>query len=306
MNDYRSIVPKLAGPLVPIIPAFDSDYGLDIDSTCKWVARLVDRGIKLFWTTYGTTHFMCLTDAEIRDLTKALAGVTRGKAIFIASTPYHWPVPIIRAFLAEARQWGVDSVKVQVDWRMFQPTDEQLLDHYERVSKDSPLPLIAYTWGTPGVKYPVFRKILDMPAFVGMKNDTGDFYEHARYLATVREAGVPFAVMTGGTMESFLHGRQFGATAYAVGTGIFAPQVPLKFQAAIEAGRREEAIEIVRTIEQPITWAFAAMGHWACFHAAVHLQGLFASPAMRFPLRTLGGEDIQRVGDLLRKHGMIE
>ena len=91
MSDYKAIVPRLNGPLVPILSAFDDQQRLDTESVTQWVESLIDRGIKHFWTTHGTTHFMCLADDEIVELTRCVASVTRGRSIFIASTAYHWP-----------------------------------------------------------------------------------------------------------------------------------------------------------------------------------------------------------------------
>lgn len=56
---------KIAGPLVPIMPAFGANEKLDLESTCKWVEWQIASGIRNFWTTYGTSHYMSLTDDEI-------------------------------------------------------------------------------------------------------------------------------------------------------------------------------------------------------------------------------------------------
>jgi len=89
MSKDRDIAACIRGPLVPVMPTFGADEALDIESTCRWIDGLIGRGIRLFWTTYGTSHFIAFTDDEIVELTRAAAGVTRGRATFIASTPYH-------------------------------------------------------------------------------------------------------------------------------------------------------------------------------------------------------------------------
>ncbi len=103
-------------------------------------------GMKLFWTTYGTTHFMSLTDREVLDLTEALAKVIAGRGILIASVPRQWASNACIEFVHFAHRCGAHAVKLQLDWN-FTPTDDQLIAHYRQVAAVSPLPLFAYTLG---------------------------------------------------------------------------------------------------------------------------------------------------------------
>src|SRR5436309_8271308 len=119
----------LEGPLVPVMPAFRDDERLDLDATAALVDALINAGIRAFWTTYGTSHFFSLTDREIHDLTASVATVTRGRATFIASTSYHWPVEEVLDFCRAAAGLAVDAVKVQVDWRLA-PAEARAVEHY--------------------------------------------------------------------------------------------------------------------------------------------------------------------------------
>ncbi|HEX7009079.1 MAG TPA: dihydrodipicolinate synthase family protein [Phycisphaeraceae bacterium] len=306
MSECKAIVSKIRGPLAPILSAVDEQERLDIDSVCRWIDSLIDRGIRLFWTTHGTTHFMCMTDDEIARLTQAVADVTRGRAVFIASTAYHWPADECIAFIERCAGWGVDVVKLQVDWRAWPPSGPLLLEHYRRIAQHSPLPLMAYTLLQPGITPAMLKQIIEIPQFVGLKNDSGDFYEQVAYLRVVEQTGLPFAVMTGGTMESFLHAWHFGAQAFATGTAIYAPEVAIRFYEHLEQGRIDQAAKIVQQVELPLASGWASQGnHWACFHAALYLQGFFKSPRLRFPLRGLDAAQIKQVQVLLEEHGML-
>ncbi len=92
MPDLRSIVSRIKGPLVPATPAFGDDEALDLDSTVKWLDWVVEQGIGLIWLTPGTSRYMALSNQEIRDLTKACAAMTRGRALLIAATAPQWPL----------------------------------------------------------------------------------------------------------------------------------------------------------------------------------------------------------------------
>ena len=300
--DTSQLQARMGGPLVPVMPAFDDDEALDLDATCRLVSSLIDRGIRAFWTTYGTSHFFSLSDREIEELTLAVAAVTKGRAVFIASTSYHWPVPQVLAFCERVGRAGVDVVKVQVDWRLA-PSEAAVLEHYRRIAARTPLPLFAYALGAgtfgasnaiSGPSLTLFASLLELPAMIGMKNDTGDFYEQTAYLRAVRESGRTFDVVTGGSMESFLHGSRFGQRMYAAGLGLIAPEVALPFDEDVTGGRDEAALTTVRDIEQPLWAALAGVGFWPGLHEALRIQGHYGSRVVRFPQRTI--DDEQRAG----------
>jgi dihydrodipicolinate synthase/N-acetylneuraminate lyase len=297
------------------MPAFGDDESLDLDATAAWIDDLIGRGMRLFWTTFGTSHYLSLDDAEIDALTAAVASVTRGRAVFIASTQFHWPLHRSVAFAEHAARQGADAIKVQIDWRL-QPADEVVLERYRTLAAASPLPLLAYALGggtfgagAGGPRPTLFRGLLELPQIVGMKNDAGDFYEQTAYLAAAREAGRPeFAVITGGSMESMLHGRRFGQRAYAVGLAMHAPELVARFDRAIGAGdgaAEAEAVGIVRDVEQRWTAAVAPLGHWAAYHEGLRLLGRFPSRRVRFPLRTLTDPEAAVVERAMRDLGLL-
>jgi dihydrodipicolinate synthase/N-acetylneuraminate lyase len=302
---HAALLDRLHGPLVPVMPAFRDDETLDLDATASWIEGLIDAGIRLFWTTYGTSHYLSLTDAEVEALTAAVAEVTRDRAVFIASTQFTWPVHQCVGFADRAAKAGADAVKVQIDWRL-RPANGDVLAHYRAIAAASPLPLVAYALGqgtfgasAGGPSPDLFARFLGMPDIVGMKNDAGDFYENTAFLAQVRASGRRFEVITGGSMESMLHGHRFGQRAYAVALAMLAPRVAVAFDEALCRGDLDEATLLVRDVEQPFSAAIAPVGHWAALHEALRQQGRFPSRRMRFPLRTLTDDEAATVGRAL-------
>ncbi len=298
------ITGRIAGPLAPVMPAFHADEKLDLESTCRWIDWLIRQGIRGFWTTYGTSHYMCLTDDEICALNQAVAAVTRKRAVLIASTNFTWSAARCLDFIRAAGSWGVDAVKVQVDWR-WNPSQDAVFDFYRRIARDAVLPLFAYTLAAPNVKgmnRRLLERIMTLPQFVGVKNDSGDFYEQCDYLRGVRLAGSSLNVMTGGSMASFLHNHQFGARAFATGVGTVFPKVALRFYAALRAGRLAACARIVQECEEPFNDLYAriSVSHWACFHTMLMERGLFRSDQMRFPLLTAKPDDRKAIRKLMR------
>jgi dihydrodipicolinate synthase/N-acetylneuraminate lyase len=298
VNKYRAFARTIRGPLVPLLTAFDDEERLDIDSTCRWVDWLLANGHKLFWTTYGTSHFMSLTDREVMELTEALAKVIAGRGIFIASVPRQWATNQCIEFVHFAARSGAHVVKLQLDWN-FTPSDEQVLQHYRRIAEASPLPLFAYTLGPSGVTSALLRRIIEIPQFIGMKNDSDNFYGQERYLWTVRQYGDPeeFLVMTGGGLSSVALAYDLGVKAYGDTTPWFAPALSLRLYDCFQRGDRALVNRFLAEIEAPLFfhhWPSIGnnSGTWGWGHAIAYHLGLFASHQMRFPAQTLTPEQV--------------
>jgi len=279
MMDYRAIVPRLQGPLAPILTAFDEDDALNIDATCQWVDWMINKGIGMFWTTAGTSHYMCLTDAEIVDLNKALAATIGDRAIFIASTPWQWPVHAIRQFVDDAAGWGgVDIVKVQLEW-MWKPSDAQVIERYAAVADDSSLPLFAYALPAGQANVDLLHAIMDMPAFVGEKNDIDDFAGQEYFLQAIESRGLTgqFVAMTGGGLNSVMYGWELGVRAYGDIFTWFAPEHSLAFYEMLRADRRDEAWRFIAEWERPLRHQLETLGVrlWSWGHTVLKLIGQF-------------------------------
>ena len=306
MQDYRAIVDRIKGPLSPVFPAFSDDEKLDLDSTCKWVDWVVDQGIPMLWLTPGTSRYFSMTDQEIYAFTEAVAQTVKGRCVFIAATNFHWPVHEVRRYIEHAANVGADIVKVTGNW-FGNPSLDRSVEFHKAVAADSPLPLFAYTlpFGTNlGMSTDLLARILDMPQYVGMKNDSGDFYEHRAYLATIKQHGARFVPMTGGSMMSFLWGYDFGAQAFCSAYGVMAPKVPIAFHKHLIEGRRDEALQIVRDHEEELMAKWAGFG-WFGLRAALVFKGFHPSWQERYPHVTLTDEQAAKVKAYMIDKGML-
>ncbi|MCX5662736.1 MAG: dihydrodipicolinate synthase family protein [Planctomycetota bacterium] len=302
-NPHRAFARTLKGPLVPVLAAFHDDERLDIDSTCRWVDWQIRSGIKLFWTTHGTTHFMSLTDREVMDLTAALAQVVHGRGTLIASTPRHWATNACIEFTEFAAKAKADVVKVQVDWN-FTFSSNQLVEHYQAVAARSPLPLFAYAMGSAAAYDESLRRIIAIPQFIGAKNDSDDFYGQERFLASVRQLASPeeFLVMCGGGLSSVALTYDLGQRAYGDMTPWYSPALSVRLHEAFQKGDRKLINRFLIEIEEPLffnTWP--GIGHWGWGHAIAYHLGLFKSYKMRFPSLTLKADDVAQAKTFLDK-----
>ena len=183
---------------------------------------------------------------------------------------------------------------VQTPWAA-NPSPDQVYEHHRKIAEASPVPLFTYSlkqWPRGFLK-----RILELPQYVGMKNDEGDFVEHSNLLRTVRLSGKEFVPMTGGWLRPFLYGHHFGARAFA---DLFLcgirPKIVLEFFQHLEQHRYPQAVEIVGKYEEPMMELYGELGYHACFRASMRLKGLFRSNRDRFPSKTLDPKQVDKSG----------
>jgi len=293
----RSIVDRIKGPLVPIMPAYTADGKLDLRSTCDWIDWLIKRNIKLFWMTPGTTRFKNLSDDEIRELTKAVAHVTKGRAILIAATAFHWTTKDCISFLEEAKRWGADIVKITCDWGR-KPDVNAEFEKNKTIAQASPLPL--FTYALPGFSHDFLRRILDLPQFVGMKHDSGNYWRHTILLRIVRLHGAKFTCMTGGSLKPYVLVHHFGAQAFAdIRICGIAPQLVIDFNRYIDERKYEKAVRIVQDYEEPMREAFSALSFRHPYRTCLHLAGHFKSDFEREPDQRLRPDEVKIIRKVL-------
>lgn len=133
-GDRQSLVDRLRGPLVPISTAFKDDDSMDLKSTAEWVGWLIKQGIKLFWTTEGTSRYYCISDRELNDLNQSVAEVTRGRAVFVAGAPRRYNTAHCIQFSERAAKWGADIVMIQTHWSRH-PNADQAFEHHRAVAE---------------------------------------------------------------------------------------------------------------------------------------------------------------------------
>jgi hypothetical protein len=183
-------------------------------------------------------------------------------------------------------------VKLQLDWG-FSFSPDQVIEHYRRIAERSPLPLFACTLGASGVTADLLRRIIEIPQFIGMKNDTDDFDGQERYLATVRQYCDPaeFQVITGGGLSSVALTYDMGVKTYGDTTPWYSPALSLRLYEAFQRRDRALVDRFLMEIEEPLFFqhwpGIGPGGHWGWGHAIAYHLGLFQSPKMRFPSLTL-------------------
>ena len=185
----------------------------------------------------------------------------------------------------------------------------------ESQDESSPLPLFAYS-ALRGISGDLLKRILELPQFVGLKNDKDNFYGQQIYLRVIRSYADPseFVTMTGGGMNAFLFGYEFGMRAYTDSAAFVAPDRAVAFSKFVEEGNRESAVQIIQEWDELVfmdQWKRTFRGvptpgyQWMWAHTALHLMGHFKSDRVRFPLRSFNPDDVDSVRKFLLEKGIL-
>ena len=80
---------NLTGPVSSIRTPFMKDGSVDEDGLRSFIDRGIDGGSRTMILTAGDSHYYCLTDQEIADITKITVDHTAGRAMVISADYFY-------------------------------------------------------------------------------------------------------------------------------------------------------------------------------------------------------------------------
>ena len=125
---------NLTGPVASFRTPFDRDGQVDHAAARNMVDFCIEAGSKTVLLTAGDSHYLCLSDQEIADLTKIVCDHTDGRAMVVAADRYHSTDRAI-AFAKYARGVGADMVMCLPPHWGGGCTPQSLAEHYAAVAK---------------------------------------------------------------------------------------------------------------------------------------------------------------------------
>jgi len=288
---------------VPIIPAYSPDGKLDLQSTCGWINWLIEHDIKLFWLTPGTTRYPDLADEEVWDLTRACAEVTKGRALLISATNLRWSAEECIKYVEFSQQCGADIVKISHEWSKDTDPAAEFVRNKE-VADASPMPL--FTYSLPGFSLDFFKRILELPQFVGIKNDAGNYAPHTDLLRIIREHGATFSSMSGGSMKPYMLSHPFGARAFAdIRIAGIAPHLVIEFSRLMDERKYQEAVKVIWEYEEPLREKFETLSFTHPYRTCLKIAGHFKSDYDRNTKTSISEDEKMIVRKALEAVGLL-
>ena len=142
--------------------------------------------------------------------------------------------------------------------------------YFDRIEDASDIPLVLEDGASPlsmGVE------LASRPNVVGaMIHDYQAYLDLT--LATVDE---DFSTICAGQMRYLVYAHQLGSSAYQCGVAPFRPDIALEFYRHIEAGRYDDAWQIVFGYDDPWFGGVAGLEWSDVIKTAIHSRGLYAN-----------------------------
>ncbi|MET9296085.1 dihydrodipicolinate synthase family protein [Streptomyces sp. NPDC003077] len=300
------VVPPLCTPLTP-------DGQVDTRSLTALTHRLMDAGASGLFVLGSSGEVPYLSDDQRRTVIETVVDAVSGRLPVLAGV-IDTATARTLDHARTARRLGVDAIVATAPFYT-RTHPAEIADHFTRLRDGSQLPLFAYD-----IPMAVHTKlpadtVLDLAAngvLAGLKDSSGDDGALRRLLVRARAAHPGFSVLTGSELS--VDGALLaGAHGVVPGLGNVDPHGYVRLYEHARAGRwREAAAEqdrLAALFAMTDVGAEAVMGRNAsalgAFKAALHLLGVFASPATAAPQVPLDDSAVKTVRRLLEEAGLL-
>ena len=283
----------LTGPLSSLATPFHEDGSVDYVGLRGQIDFVLAGGSKTVLLTAGDSHYICLSDEEISEVTRVACEQTSGRGMVVAADRYYDTKRAI-AFAEYARGVGADVVMVlPPGWGRSSP--ETLTEHYGAVSEQLPVMMVTGAFIQHGTDFGLetVRRSLDrFEAVVAVKDDMGG--EFAKKLCLVAHDQV--AVFAGGQKTNHMNMLPFGCDGYMSTFIRFLPEVAQRYWRAIEEKDMEDARAVIRDIDMPYFDQLMRLpsGWNAGLHGTLELFGM-ARRWRRKPYTTISDEEMEEL-----------
>lgn len=286
---------QLTGPIPSIRTPFTPAGDVDFAALDDLVDRCIEGGASVLMLTAGDSHFLCLSDEEILEVTRATCRRARGRAEVIAADRSHSTARALE-FAGLARDAGAFCLMAMPpDWGG-STTPVTLAAHYAELARVLPVMIVTNIFASRGQAFGLeaIGRSLDASAdVVSVKNDVGGGF--ARQLSL--DFGDRAAILAGGQKINHLEMIPFGGgQGYLSTFASLVPEVATRYWAAVSSGDLALARRICATIDVPFFETILGLpgGFDAGMHAALEAVGV-GTRHRRAPYYTLDATQAEPV-----------
>ena len=303
MIDRETAREHLGGPVTSVRTPFRADGEVDEAGLREFVEHCVANGSKAVILTAGDSHFHCLSDAEIAEVTRVTIDQTAGRAMVVAANRFHATARAVE-FACFAREAGADvQMCMPPDWAK-SCTPASLAEYYAAAARTLPVVIVTNVFIPRGEAFGLeaIRLALDASnGIVAVKDDMGGaFAQQLCLLARGR-----CATFAGGLKQNHLNMIPFGCDGYMSTYLPFEPEITRRYWSAVQAGDLDVAWEIARKYDADY-YAFISRfpGGWnAAMHGTLELFGI-AGRWRRKPYYSLDDAEMERLAGFFEGVGI--
>jgi len=300
----KEVRKALTGPVPSISTPFTKDGDIDYDGLCNMIDFQVAAGSKTIMLTAGNSHYICMSENEIAEVTKVVVNHTAGRAMVIAADKYYNTTKAIE-FAQYAHSIGADILMVMPpDWG-YSSTPETMAKHYKTVSKYIPVMIVTNVFIPRGIDFALktLKIVLDnTDGVVAIKDDfCGEF---ARKMGLLVHGH--WAVISGGQKQNHMNALPYGCDGYLSTYISFKPEITHRYWSAIENNNLKEAVKVIKEYDMPFFDLIESFtGKFdAGIHGTLELFGI-AKRWRRKPYYSLNNEEMERLADFLKQKGLL-
>lgn len=279
---------QLAGPILSLPTTFQRDLSVNLNAVHQMVGRARRYGIPVFELTAGNSKYAQLSYEEIKQVTRAMVEAVEHEGLTIAATGA-WPTDKVIDYARYAESLGADAVQILLPDEGL--NEDELFKHFDQIAKQTRLPIVLHG----NYSESLVRRLVEIDSIVAMKEDGALTY----YIDRAIEFGDRLEIFSGGAENRYLVGYPYGSRAFFATYSGFAPDIPMKFWAAIRAGDLQGAVAINRQYDHPFIKRFSH----PFWHATLEYFGV-ATRYMREPFETYTEDQVREVAEFFDGQGL--
>jgi 4-hydroxy-2-oxoglutarate aldolase len=285
------------GILLPFTTPFDSSGNLNLDGLIANIRNWNETGIAGYVALGSTGERVNLDEREYLRVIETTREIVSSEKILIVGAGQQSTRATVNEIKRVAAAVSVDAFLV-ITPHFYRPsiTQEALVEHYQKVADEAPVPLILYSMpALTGIKIEpeTAARLSEHENIIGIKDSSADL-EGLR--ETIKLVSKEFVVLTGnGTVLN--EALRAGARGGILAVGCVAPALCLAIVRALKSGEAELAARLqsrLTPLAQAVTTRFGIGG----LKAALEMRG-YVGGSVRAPLRAANDEVRAEIARLL-------
>ncbi|MDY4167590.1 MAG: dihydrodipicolinate synthase family protein [Fournierella sp.] len=281
-----------------IIPAFyacyDDEGNISVERTKELTRYFIKKGVKGVYVCGSSGECIYQSKEERKQTLEAVMSEAKGKLTVIAHVACNNTADSME-LAAHAESLGVDAI-ASIPPIYFKLPEHAIAQYWNDISSAAPntdfviynIPQLAGV----ALTMPLFREMRKNPRVAAVKNSSMPVQD----IQMFKMEGGPDFVVFNGPDEQFISGRAMGADGGIGGTYAVMPELLLKADELLKAGKVKEAAEVQYAIDAIIYAMCACKGNlYAVMKEILRIRENLDIGGVRKPLPNLFPEDMEQV-----------
>jgi 4-hydroxy-tetrahydrodipicolinate synthase len=295
----------LRGIIAATVTPMTDDLEVDVEALRAYMRWLLDEGVHGVAVNVDTGEGPQLDPAERLQVVEAVRGVVGDRIPVVSGLAPGWTPRVVEA-ARDLKAAGADALLVfpPSAFRGTPLPAELPVGYYRQVGEGADVPLVLFQLqdSLGGVEYPtdVLVAIAGLDHVVAIKEATFDALKFRDAVTALGQAAPDVSILTGNDnfiYESFV----LGATGALIGFGTVATRLQVEMVEAHEAGDHARAAALAARFQPLVDVVFGPpiRDYRARLKAALEMQGVIPSSALRLPLQPAGEAERARLAAAL-------